>query len=194
MSTDWEARYRSGDMPWEKGAPSPGLVEFLKNNPPLAGKILVPGCGWGHDVRTISNTQNEVTGIDIAPSAIAGAEKFPRTGHEKFFLWDLFALPPEVRGTFDWMWEHTCFCAIDPPMRAAYVQSVASALKPGGHLLAIFYMQPHNDGDGPPFGSTKAELDALFGGSFELVHEWLPGANYPGREGCEWMRLLRKRG
>ena len=53
MSQDyWEARYQSGDMPWEKGAPSPGLVDFLAAHPDLArGTVCVPGCGTGHDVR-----------------------------------------------------------------------------------------------------------------------------------------------
>ena len=36
MSQDyWEARYQTGDMPWEKGAPSPGLVDFLAAHPDL---------------------------------------------------------------------------------------------------------------------------------------------------------------
>jgi methyl halide transferase len=192
MGTDWEAHYQTGDMPWEKGAPCPGLVEFLQGNPPLSGKILVPGCGWGHDVRAISNSRNEVTGFDIAPSAIEGTQKFSRTGNETYLHGDLFALPPELRGVFDWVWEHTCFCAIDPAMRSAYVQSVAAALKPGGHLLAIFYLNPDHD-DGPPFGVTTAELDAFFSDAFDLVREWPPGSAYPGREGRERMRLLRRR-
>ena len=29
MPTDWEAQYQKGETPWEKGAPSPGLVDFL---------------------------------------------------------------------------------------------------------------------------------------------------------------------
>jgi SAM-dependent methyltransferase len=192
MSTDWEKRYQTGDMPWEKGAPSPGLVEYLKNNPPLAGKILVPGCGFGHDVRAISNLQNEVSGLDLAASAICGAQKFPHTGNETYRLGDLFDLPTEMLGVFDWVWEHTCFCAIDPSMRSEYARSVAGALKPGGHLLAIFYLNTGHE-EGPPFDVTIAELDTLFGGAFELVREWPPGAAYPGREGREWMRLLRRR-
>jgi len=32
-------------MRWEKGAPSPGLVDFLATHK-LAGRVLVPGCGW----------------------------------------------------------------------------------------------------------------------------------------------------
>jgi hypothetical protein len=29
MKTDSEAHYQTRDMPWEKGAPSPRLVDFL---------------------------------------------------------------------------------------------------------------------------------------------------------------------
>ena len=193
MNTDWESRYQTGDMPWEKDASSPGLVEYLSRNPPLNGNILVPGCGWGHDVRAISTLRNSVTGLDIAPSAIAGAEKFERTGNETYLLGDLFDLPQDFRGRFDWVWEHTCFCAIHPAMREDYVEAVASALKPGGHLLAIFYLNPGHDGGGPPYGVTTVELDALFKSRFELLREWRPGAAYPGREGRELMRALRKR-
>src|ERR1043166_9113599 len=51
-SESWESRYQSGDMPWEKGAPSPGLVDFLAAHPALPrGTVCVPGCGTGHDVR-----------------------------------------------------------------------------------------------------------------------------------------------
>lgn len=192
MSTDWEARYQTGDVPWEKGAPSPGLVEYLENNPPLDGDVLVPGCGWGHDVRAISRPDNEVVGLDIAPSAIKGARAFPRTGNEIYRLGDLFDLTTELRGVFDWVWEHTCFCAIDPSMRRAYTQTVATALKPRGCLLAIFYLNPDHDEDGPPFGVTTKELDALFGKLFKLVREWRPGRAYPGRESRELMRLMKK--
>ena len=48
----WEQRYQASDMPWEKGAPSPGLVDFLAAHPDLPrGTVCVPGCGSGHDVR-----------------------------------------------------------------------------------------------------------------------------------------------
>src|ERR1041385_6675263 len=33
--TDWEQRYQTGDMPWEKGEPSPGLVDFLASGSDL---------------------------------------------------------------------------------------------------------------------------------------------------------------
>src|SRR5207302_9423606 len=137
-------------------------------------------CGWGHDVRAISRAENEVIGLDIAPSAIKGAEAFPKSGRESYRLGDLFDLPPDLRGCFDWLWEHTCFCAIDPSMRASYVRAVADALKPHGRLLAIFYLNPDNDEEGPPFGAAISELDALFNKAFTLEDEWLPTRAYTG--------------
>lgn len=191
MPTDWEARYRERDMPWEKGGPSPGLVDFLSREP-VHGRVLVPGCGFGHDVRALAATADEVVGLDIAPSGIEGAKRFPKIGNERYVVGDLFDLPAELRGSFDWVWEHTCFCAIDPALRPAYVEAVAGALKPGGKLLAVFYLNPGNDhpDEGPPFEVSVAELDRLFLPRFTLDREWLPQNAYPGREGREWMRLL----
>ena len=72
MSRDyWEQRYQTGDMPWEKGAPSPGLVDFLAAHPDLKrGTVCVPGCGTGHDVREFAQAGFDAFGFDIAPSAI----------------------------------------------------------------------------------------------------------------------------
>src|SRR6201996_6760918 len=101
MSTDWESHYRQGDTPWEKGAPSPGLVDFLTEEP-VRGRVLVPGCGFGHDVRALAATAEEVVGLDIAASAVEGARKIPAGGVEKYVLGNLFDLPAEFRGAFDW--------------------------------------------------------------------------------------------
>ena len=195
MPTDWESKYQASDTPWDKGGPSPGLVDFLAEQP-VRGRVLVPGCGLGHDVRALAAVAEEVVGLDIAPSAIEGARRFPRVGGERYELADLFDLPPPLRGHFDWVWEHTCFCAIDPAQRAAYVGAVAGALRPGGHLLAVFYLDPGNDSpdEGPPFEVSLAELDRLFLPRFTIVREWLPVRAYPGREGREWMRLIALRG
>jgi SAM-dependent methyltransferase len=67
----WEDRYQTGDMPWEKGAPSPGLVDFLAANPNLeGGTVCVPGCGYGHDVRAFAKAGFDAAGFDFAPGAI----------------------------------------------------------------------------------------------------------------------------
>ena len=40
MPTDWEERYRTGETPWDKSAPHPSLVTFLKSEP-IRGRVLV---------------------------------------------------------------------------------------------------------------------------------------------------------
>lgn len=190
MTTDWEDRYLRGDMRWEKGAPAPPLVEFLARRR-VAGEVLVPGCGTGHDVRAFAAQGAAATGMDIAPSAIRLASAFPRVRGEQYLLDDFLNLPKHLAGRFDWLFEHTLFCAIEPDRRGDYVAASAAALKPGGLLLAIFYLDPKDPEPGePPYPVSTSELDALFGRHFELIEDWTPATAHPGREGRERMRLL----
>jgi SAM-dependent methyltransferase len=189
--TDWEAAYRLRETPWEKGKPHPALVDFLAENGALTGAIFVPGCGSGHDVRALSTPANHVLGVDLAPFAITKAKARPRIAHEEYLLGDLFELPVELDGRFDWIFEHTCFCAIDPNRRNEYVQTIVTLLKPGGRLLAIFFINPDHDEEGPPYRVSTAELEEFFGGQFSLEREWVPARTHPGREERELMRVLR---
>ena len=199
MPTDWESRYRSNDTPWDKGEASPALVDFLQKHP-VRGRVLVPGCGFGHDVRAIARAGAglaEVLGVDIAPSAIRGAQAISACDASggTYEEGDLLAIPEIYWGAFDWVWEHTCFCAIDPDRRLQYAAGVAAALKPGGRFLAVFYLNPEMDPGqtGPPFGVTPRELDALFDSAFELMRDWVPAKTYPNRAGRERMRLYVKK-
>jgi len=190
-SADWEARYQSGDMPWEKGAPSPGLVDFLVAHPGLThGTVCIPGCGTGHDVRTWARAGFGAFGYDIAPSAIGLAAEATRAAGlaAEFQVADfLRAEPPFL---FDWVFEHTLFCAIQPKERDEYVRAVLRWLKPQGQYLAVNYLIP--DRDGPPFGTTREELWQRFSPHFELSREWVP-RSYPNRTGLELMLWWRKK-
>ena len=189
--TDWEARYLANDMPWEKGEASPGLVDFLAAHPQLEhGSVCVPGCGTGHDARAWARAGFTVTGFDLAPSAVRlTTEKTRAAGLPARFVQGDFLVdePPQ---SFDWLFEHTLFCAIQPDQRDAYVQAVLRWLKPGGDYLAVNYLIP--DEDGPPFGTTRAELLARFSPHFELLSEWVP-RSYPNRTGLELMFWWRRR-
>jgi SAM-dependent methyltransferase len=189
--TDWEDAYRRRETPWEKGKPHPALVDFLAENGPLSGEICVPGCGSGHDVRALSTRQNHLFGIDLAPRAIAKAKLRPRIANEEYLLADLFALPAKFDHQFDWVFEHTCFCAIDPGRRNEYVATVVRLLKSGGRFLAIFFINPDHDEEGPPYRVSAAELEEFFGAHFSVEREWVPKRTHPGREERELMRILR---
>src|SRR6202050_3047698 len=149
MDTYWEDRYQSHDMPWEKGEASPGLVDFLAGHPQLPrGTVLVPGCGSGHDARAWAAAGFAVTGYDIAPSAVRlSREKTADAGLAAEFIQGDFLTDTPPR-PFDWLFEHTLFCAIEPQRREEYVRAVLRWLKPGGQYLAVNYLIPGNDG--PP--------------------------------------------
>jgi methyl halide transferase len=189
--TDWEQRYQTGDMPWEKGEPSPGLVNFLTAHPDSPrGRVLVPGCGTGHDAREWAKRNFDVTGLDLAPSAIRLAqERTAAAGLKADFRQGNF-LADEPFAAFDWLFEHTLFCAIDPAQRDDYVRALVRWLKPTGQFLAVHYMI--RDAQGPPFGCTQQELMERFSPHFELTEGWVP-RSYPNRTGLELMLWWRRK-
>ncbi|WP_309714488.1 methyltransferase domain-containing protein [Armatimonas sp.] len=194
MTTDWEALYQTGETQWDKGAASPALLAYLAESL-LTGRVLVPGCGRGHDVRAIGAAgadEVEVIGLDLAPSAFAGVELLPNT---RFVMGDLFDLPSDFSAAFDAVFEHTCYCAIPRERRDDYMYAVTQALKPGGLLLAIFYLNPRDNPDptlGPPFNATLEELDTRFAEHFTLLRSEVPTVAFPGREEREVLRLYQR--
>ena len=193
--SDWESRYTAGDTPWDKGEAHPALVRWLTFQP-LTGRILVPGCGSGHDVRAIAKASSdaEVTGLDIAPTASLTAVSHPGCGRETYLTGDFLRGGSFPQGSFEWIFEHTCFCAIPPFRRDDYARSCGHLLPRGGHLLAIFYTNPsHGGGNEPPHGCSEEELERLFGSQFHLALEERTLPTFEGREEREILRLYRRR-
>lgn len=194
MSKDWDRAYAEDHTPWDKGQASPPLQAFLKGHC-LDGRILVPGCGTGHDVRLLAKQGNTVLGLDIAPGALKKARAMPLVGNENYVLADFLNLPSQYHGQFDGVVEHTCLCSIDPGQWEAYVRSALKALKSGGMYLAVFFRKVANyDGQNPPHPISAEMIEALFGGHFEMLERMIPRETYPSRPiGSEEVCLMRKK-
>lgn len=196
---DWEACYQSGETPWDHGSAAPPLLELLEKCGSaiwLGGPVLVPGCGTGHDVRALADFGVPAHGLDLSVTALERARRIPCEGSATYELGDFLDSAWRAGKSFASIWEHTCFCAIDPKRRADYAESAAALLSPGGMLAGVFYLTPHDPGEdedsGPPFKTSVEELHTLFSPWFELVEGWVPQSAYPGREGREWIGIFRR--
>jgi SAM-dependent methyltransferase len=189
----WSELYTRGGDGWELGQPAPPLVEAIESTQLPPGRVAVPGCGRGHDVRYLAQHGYGAIGFDFAPAAIAAARAGANANHvaAEFEQRDIFTLGRDYANAFDGVWEYTCFCAIDPARRAEYVRTMATILRAGGWLLACFFPLRRRGG-GPPFPVARSEVRRLFAGPFRTERAWVPRSSVRPRQGQEWMVLLRK--
>ena len=67
----WDSRYRSGKTPWDYGGVPAALLNYLQTAQP--GRVLIPGCGSGYEVRAFHERGWDVLAIDYSPAAVERA-------------------------------------------------------------------------------------------------------------------------
>lgn len=165
----WSERYAAKDTPWDKDQSHPCIKWVLPRLKLHKSKILVPGCGRGHDVAALAQLGHHVEGLDFSEKAIESAKMlYPKNN---FFQADVFEFSKNHMEQYDVVFEHTLFCALDPAQRAKLIKAWAKILRPGGTLMGVF-MAVHKR-KGPPYGVTEWELEELLAPHFVL--------NYWGR-------------
>jgi SAM-dependent methyltransferase len=193
----WDRRYLENDTPWDKGSSHPNIPVILQIASPLIAanqvcRLLVPGCGRGHDARELARHFQEVLAVDLSKEALQEARQHPENPENlRFVLADFLHPPEEWCGKTDVIFEHTCFCAIDPADRPAYAAACRQILRPGGLLAGLFFTRLPRD-VGPPFGSPADELRETFAEGFALLHQAPVTQTFPGREGEEDFFLCQK--
>lgn len=161
---EWEARYLAGRTAWDRGGLSPALRHWLDGDTGLSGRVLVPGCGHGHEISELVRAGCRVTAIDIASQPVEQLKsRLDDEGLRADVVQaDLLRWSPS--GRFDAVYEQTCLCALDPSHWQEYMRRLAAWLVPGGRLFALF-MQTGRDG-GPPFDCPMPDMRALFDNEF----------------------------
>lgn len=188
----WDERWRDGNTPWDMGHATPVLVDAVERGLVEPCRVLVVGCGAGHDARFLAERGFDVVAVDHSSSAVEHARDLAEQAGVGLAIVeaDLFDLPADLGG-FDLVFEHTCFCAIDPLRRDEYVDAVAAVLRPGGRLLGVFF-DIHTE-EGPPFGASHAELEHRFGRRFDLVTLEPATKSHEKRAGKELVGLFERR-
>ncbi|WP_421887293.1 methyltransferase domain-containing protein [Methylibium sp.] len=162
----WQQRFDTGQLPWDRGAPSPQLQVWLGDGSLVPGRIAVPGCGSGHEVVPLARGGFSVTAIDYAPGAVRLTQaRLAAAGLvAEVVQADVLAWEPDA--PFDAIYEQTCLCALHPDHWVAYAARLHAWLRPGG-TLALLAMQALREGaaqgliEGPPYHVDMNALRAV---------------------------------
>lgn len=162
-NADFDAVYR-GDgpyaatpAPWDIGGPQPSLIP-LEAAGLITGTVLDSGCGTGENALFLADKGYDVTGVDLAPTAIRLAqEKAKQRGLDAAFeVADVFALDA-YSDRFDTVIDSAVAHLFHGDQLAAYAASLHRVCRAGGvaHVLAL------SDRSAAEFQRRFAEMAAL---------------------------------
>jgi SAM-dependent methyltransferase len=163
----WQQRFELGQMPWDRGGPSPQLGAWLDELRRMNGTIAVPGCGSGYEVEALARAGCSVLGIDYAPAAVAATRQRLADAGLCAAVVEVDVLSWRPTSPLAAVYEQTCLCALHPDHWAAYAAQLQGWLRPGGQLFAL-WMQVRRGGadsgmvEGPPYHCDINAMRALF--------------------------------
>ena len=164
----WENIYQTEAKPgWDLGGPASILKEMLPRLKLPKSRVLVLGSGLGHDAAYFASQGHVVTAVDFSSKALDAAKKNYPTLNIEWANHDLFTLPDSFRGAFDLVFEHTCFCAIEPRRRSEMIRIWNSCLAPEGKVFALFFSMLKREG--PPYGATEWEVRQYLLKTFQFI-------------------------
>jgi cyclopropane fatty-acyl-phospholipid synthase-like methyltransferase len=163
---DFEASY-AGTPPWDIGKPQP-IFAALAQAGELQGRVLDSGCGTGEHALMAASLGLDVTGIDVAPSAIARAQaKAAERGLKARFLVGNVLELEKLDGPFHTVLDSGVFHVFDDAERHAYVESLRAATAPGSrYFMACF--SDRQPGDWGPRRVTEAEIRESFAAGWQV--------------------------
>ena len=190
--TGWfEPLYAAADgdpagVPWGDMLPSPGVVGWCARErvQGRGRRALVVGCGLGDEAGHLAELGFDVTGFDIAPSAIAWCRRRYAGRPIHFETADLFAPPRGWLSAFDFVVEVNTIQALPPELRADAVLRLGHFLAPGGRLLIV--ARGRDDADPPgelPWPLRRDDLRPLVDSGLEeeRFEDYLDGEEPPVR-------------
>lgn len=190
---DWQKHYTEDDLRWDLGQVAPPFVRLWEEKKLGQGKVIIPGCGRGHEVLFLAGNGFQVTGLDYAPGAVDLLSRSLKENdlQADILHQDFFELDDNHISRYDLMLEQAFFCAIHPSKRSAYVETAARIIKSGGLLAGLFY-ETGEEG-GPPFNTTPADILDHFSDAFHIEALEKTPHSVEKRKDKELLGLLRKK-
>lgn len=147
--------------PWDIGRPQPAFAALAEAGVPT-GRVLDAGCGTGEHALLAAGLGLDATGVDLARNALDRAEQKARErGLAVRFLQHDARQLAELGEVFDTVLDCGLFHIFADADRVAYVDSLHSALRPGGRYFMLGFSDQQS-GDWGPHRLTRADITTAF--------------------------------
>lgn len=192
LSEYWTQIYKTEENPgWNLGTASPVLVHKLPQLKLPKSRVLVLGSGEGHDAAYFAEMGHNVTAVDFSEEALARSHKNYPNLKIHWIQKDVFDLPKEYPHAFDIVFEHTCFCAINPVRRNELTEVWGKLLHAQGYFMGIFFTMEKKEG--PPFGASEWEIRQRLKSKFQTIIWERTKNSIPQRLGKELFVYAKKK-
>jgi cyclopropane fatty-acyl-phospholipid synthase-like methyltransferase len=164
MPHDPEDLY-AGSPPWDIGRPQPAF-RALAEAGSIRGRVLDVGCGTGEHALMAAALGLDVTGVDLAASALRTAErKAQDRGLKARFLRQDARRLADLGESFDTVLDCGLFHTFTGEDRDAFVDDLRSAVRPGGRYFMLGFSD-RQPGDSGPHRLTREDVTGAFAGGW----------------------------
>ena len=193
----WDAFYRRDDLPgWDVGRADRHLVKAVEDETFRPGRAIEFGCGTGTNAIYLAGKGFKVTGVDVAPTALAiAAKKASKAGVKvDWVLADVVAMPK--LGPFDLIFDLACYHHIQKYNSAGYVETLRHLSHRGTQVLIL----AHSPADGRRGEWPPAVKEETISNDFSKLFdfEWVRAVHCDTRSTdsswSAWSIHLRRKG
>ncbi len=187
----WHDRWKKNQIGFHSEVVNPRLTEHWPGLEIEEGAaVFVPLCGKSLDMRWLQARGHPVVGVELSPIAVheffAEAERSPsqsqvgpftRSTEKDFELYcgDLFDLDASQLSMTRACYDRGSLVALPPDLRVRYAEHLARILPNPMTILMMIVEYDQSKMNGPPHSVSRAEVDRLFGGEFEITELWSSG-------------------
>ncbi|WP_405133023.1 class I SAM-dependent methyltransferase [Nocardia sp. NBC_01388] len=147
--------------PWDIDRPQPAFTALAEAGE-IRGRVLDIGCGTGEHAMLAAQLGLEAVGVDQSAQAIEYAERKARDRGltVRFLRHDALSLA-EHGEIFDTVLDSGLLHIFTPEVRAAYVQTLAALLRPGGRYFMLGFSD-RQPGAWGPHRLARNDIEAAF--------------------------------
>ena len=179
----WHKKWASGQIGFHLSAVNPLLERhFSALALPAGGRIFLPLCGKTRDIAWLLSRGYQVAGAELSATAVTElfselgiapqispvgtCQRYSGEGID-IFVGDIFSLNSEMLGQIDAIYDRAALVALPEALRQRYAAHLIT-LTAAAPILVVRYEYDQSLAEGPPFSVSEAELQKLYGSTYQL--------------------------